>query len=249
MGTTNGRGEQERISTKDAFPAEDDDDATEGETTEDEDSIVNAKKSPPTNTATRDAVLDGSISFREPSHPPVKPKIDNGAGGKADLDLDSTDGTASSPEQSVAPPPGRMKLGTIGGLAASSTRSSATPQPSEEGSTIKPRQKKLGTIGGVVASPEPVKTERLPSSPHRKLGMIGGSKRNEESRPETTLSTTERPADSSKELREVSKEPKKVSKEPDSPESPEQRANRKRRELQQELDSKAKAPVKKKRRF
>lgn len=129
--------------------------------------------------------------------------------------------TSPAPKQPAKP---RSKLGTIGGKSkAKETRSkSPTPVASEPTSTPQPA-KKLGTIGGkraLKSSREVTVSPATPESEEREATAVSDRKR--QARAEPT---------------------------PAEPEDPVEKANAKRDKLKKELEEKAKAPVKKKRKF
>lgn len=163
----------------------------------------------------------------------------------------------SQTPQPSAPSP-RKRLGTLGGRARTKSTSPtsttpieahASPTPSPE----KPKPKsKLGTIGGrKAAKPQPTspapESEALdvPPKQGKKLGTIGGAKREtKSSRAPTASATPERRIEEPAEKHEHD-----VKAEPVEPEDPVERANAKRDALKRQLEEKAKAPVKKKRKF
>jgi hypothetical protein len=164
------------------------------------------------------------------------------------------------PTTSSAPSP-RKRLGTLGGRTRtkSPTPMSMTPieehaaptpsSPSPEKPKAKPR---LGMLGGRKAKPQPPSpapesedVDTPPPKQGKKLGAIGGSKRETKSSRAPTASATPEPQ---------AKEPagnhqEDVKSEPVEPEDPVERANAKRDALKRQLEEKAKAPVKKKRKF
>ena len=160
------------------------------------------------------------------------------------------------PPTSSAPSPHR-RLGTLGGrartksptpMSTTRTEEHAAPTPSPE----KPKPKsKLGTIGGRKAKPQPIpaapesEDAEVPLKQGKKLGMIGGSKGEvKSSRAPTASATPERQIEAP-----VGKDENDVKAEPAEPEDPVERANAKRDALKRQLEEKAKAPVKKKRKF
>lgn len=154
----------------------------------------------------------------------------------------------------------RKRLGTLGGRARtkSPTPMSITPTEEEKDpepsspSPGKPKPKgKLGMIGGSksrphAASPTTASTDAdtpMPL-PGKKIGTIGGKRETNASRAATASATPEpQDKDPANKMKEETKA------EPIEPEDPVERANAKRDALKRELDAKAKAPVKKKRKF
>ena len=153
----------------------------------------------------------------------------------------------------------RKRLGTLGGRARikSPTPMSMTPieeQAAPTPSPEKPRPKsKLGTIGGRKAAkpqstspaPDPEDAEEPPKQ-GKKLGTIGGSSKREakSSRAPTASATPERQIEEPAEGHKQGAKAK-----PSEPGDPVERANAKRDALKRQLEEKAKAPVKKKRKF
>lgn len=162
------------------------------------------------------------------------------------------------PLTSSAPSP-RKRLGTLGGRARTKSptptstppiEAHTSPTPSPE----KPKAKsKLGTIGGRKAAkpqptppaPESEDADTSPPKQGKKLGTIGGAKREMKSSRAPTASATPEP----QVAKPVEKHKQDVKAEPVEPEDPVERANAKRDALKRQLEEKAKAPVKKKRKF
>jgi hypothetical protein len=160
------------------------------------------------------------------------------------------------PPISSAPSP-RKRLGTLGGRARtkSPTPMSTTPIEEEHASPTpspaKPKAKsKLGTIGGRKAKPQEPSLDldsediETPLPLGKKLGTIGGRHETKSSRAPTASATPERQTTEAAE-----KHKQDVKAEPAEPEDPVERANAKRDALKRQLEEKAKAPVKKKRKF
>lgn len=164
------------------------------------------------------------------------------------------------PPTSSAPSP-RKRLGTLGGRARTKSPTPMSMTPIKEHASPNPRspspekpkaKPKLGMLGGRKAKPQST-SPNLESGdvdtplPKRgnKLGTIGGSKRETKpSRTPTASATPERqhpvPQDDHKpDMKAETAEP----------EDPVERANAKRDALKRQLEEKAKAPVKKKRKF
>jgi len=160
------------------------------------------------------------------------------------------------PPTSSAPSP-RKRLGTLGGRARTKSPTPMSTTPIEEEHTsptpspAKPKPKsKLGTIGGRKANPQ--EPSPAPDSEDietllplgKKLGTIGGKYETKSSRVPTASATPERQTTEAAE-----KHKQDVKAEPAEPEDPVERANAKRDALKRQLEEKAKAPVKKKRKF
>jgi len=161
--------------------------------------------------------------------------------------------------ESPSPPKPRSRLGAIGGKK----QASVTPEPTPEAATspVKPRAK-LGAIGGknkASETPDSAPTSSAtddatpasPAKPHR-LGMLGGKKGSKDTAAPASIPRVS-PAHEDG-VREASprrsRQPEKKKEATPPPwETSEERANRKRGELKRQLEEKAKAPVKKKRKF
>ena len=160
------------------------------------------------------------------------------------------------PSLSSAPSP-RKRLGTLGKRARtkSPTPMSITPTEDNDNPTLaspspkKPITKaKLGMIGGrktrpQPTSPEPESKEAETPLQSKKIGTIGGKRETESSRAPMASATPEH------RHKELAKDVKTETVEPAEPEDPVERANAKRDALKRQLEEKAKAPVKKKRKF
>jgi hypothetical protein len=161
------------------------------------------------------------------------------------------------PSLSAAPSP-RKRPGTFGGRARTKSPTAMSITPSEEHedplpafpSPQKPKAKgKLGMMGGSKTkpqspSPSAALTEFDAPLPGKKLGTIGGKREAKSSRAATASVTPERQHNESADIREPE-----MRAEPALPEDPVERANAKRDALKRELEAKAKAPAKKKRKF
>jgi hypothetical protein len=161
------------------------------------------------------------------------------------------------PSLSSGPSP-RKRLGTLGGRARtkSPTPMSITPIEEHEGlipaspSPAKHKAKaKLGIIGGNKTRPKPdspasISHEVDTSAPSKKLGTIGGKR---EVKPSKAATASATPEPQRREARDDHKPDVKA--EPAEPEDPVEKANAKRDALKRQLEEKAKAPVKKKRKF
>ncbi|KAE8450725.1 hypothetical protein EG329_006070 [Mollisiaceae sp. DMI_Dod_QoI] len=171
---------------------------------------------------------------------------------------------ARSPTSSPEPKP-QKKLGKIGGKkelppppppAESETDDEPEPEPTPPPKAspppaAKPKKAKLGQIGGKKKAAEttPVPEESIATSPalkagvKRKLGAIGHK---------TSPSKSVKQENASQmAIEEIASRGRASTKEKTPPprETSEERANRKREELRRELEEKAKAPAKKKRKF
>lgn len=185
-----------------------------------------------------EAPLPKSVTPEERTPPPPSTPVEAAAQAKKGL------GKIGGKKELLAPPPGPS-------IDPEPVAKEPTPEP------VKPKKGKLGQIGGKkrkdeapaqdlqqvieaggssVAAAIPVK---------KKLGMIGGRKR-KESPADADIEvkkeddTIERGRGKVKEEREVTPPPRETSTE---------RADKKREQLKKELEEKAKAPVKKKRKF
>ena len=169
-------------------------------------------------------------------------------------DEQSPPAQSQSPSQSPSPPPRsaakpkKGKLGQIGGKKAAPPPSSPSPQrlpsPAEP---PKSKKGKLGQIGGKKkeGTPTPPVSDPAPQrdvTPKRKLGVIGG--RSKSSHQENGDAAEEEDGDKG---REKSVKEGREKKPP--LETSEERAAKKRLQLKRELEEKANAPVKKKRKL
>ncbi len=189
---------------------------------------------------------DEEITEDEASPPPI-------SGG------DKSTASPTPPPKITAPEEPQRKLGRIGGK-----KQAPSPEPESEPerdispsaaktvpapATFKPKKWKLGQIGAKNKRAEtPPPAEEAPEAskietPKRKLGAI---------RHKNQLPATKKEGLSQTEELEIrgrtSVKPEKE-KTPQPRETSEERADRKRQELKRELEDKAKAPVKKKRKF
>lgn len=214
----------------------------------------------------RSKIPDSLPPSQPPAKSPVKmPKKLGLIGGRKEPpkpipedDDETTEGSTPSPPRRAhsreqctaspvaAPSPAKPKrtLGRLGGKKA--TPEPEEPPPAKE--EPKPSRGRLGQVGGKKKEVTPVPPEQetdtlvSPTKPveeKKKLGSLGGrkSKRGEEE----TAVVPEEPRG-----RAVKQEEQK---EPPHRETSEERANKKREQLKMELEEKAKAPVKKKRKF
>jgi hypothetical protein len=163
------------------------------------------------------------------------------------------------PPASSAPSPRRC-LGTLGGRARTKSPTPMSMTPIEEHaaptststSPEKPKAKpKLGMLGGRKVRPQPTSSgpesedADTPPKQGKKLGTIGGSKRETKtSRAPTASATLERQHPEPQNAHKTDVKVKTAE-----PEDPVERANAKRDALKRQLEEKAKAPVKKKRKF
>lgn len=134
---------------------------------------------------------------------------------------------SQTPQPSLSPAPSpRKRIGTFGGRTRTkSPARSVTPTEEHEDSTP--------------ASPSPERPK-----PKGKLGTIGGKREMKSSRASTASGTPERQHEEPASVRKPD-----MKAEPVEPEDPVERANAKRDALKRQLEEKAKAPVKKKRKF
>lgn len=164
------------------------------------------------------------------------------------------------PASQTAGPSPRKKLGTLEGRARTTSpiveepapTISSQPTPTQPSHKPKPKPKtKIGTLGGSKAKPNPPSPKSDSPPPAKKLGAIGGKRATAStaapasSRAATASTTPEPPR--SKEPTESRRPERKA--ESVEPENQEERANAKRDALKRELEMKAKAPAKKKRKF
>jgi hypothetical protein len=183
------------------------------------------------------------------------PKPPLPADGDSTADETSSPGRKQSPEKQATPPapeaaPAKPKrgLGKIGGKKdLPQPPPVLEPSPPPPGQEVpKPKRGKLGQIGGKKkdATPPPPATPELEISPlpRKELGAIGNKN--------MTPVKVDTPGAAGDEHapRGRSVEPERE-KTPPPRETSEERADKKRRELKRELEEKAKAPVKKKRKF
>ncbi|EMC99520.1 hypothetical protein BAUCODRAFT_29867 [Baudoinia panamericana UAMH 10762] len=153
----------------------------------------------------------------------------------------------------------KPKLGTIGGRG----KPSVTPEPNatEQAAVASPSRprSKLGTIGGknkatssAAATPAPdIPAQQSPPAKSHKLGIIGGKKANSDSAGSRHDSQQHSDRDGQPSPpRQPRASERRGTKEPTPPrETSQERADRKRAELKRQIDERAKAPVKKKRKF
>ncbi|EKD18130.1 uncharacterized protein L3040_007691 [Drepanopeziza brunnea f. sp. 'multigermtubi'] len=134
--------------------------------------------------------------------------------------------------------------------------STTTPPPAPPSSEPKPKRGKLGQIGrnrkAASPSPEPPAEASAAATPKkRKLGTIGAGRRRADKSPEAKLEVDSQEESGRrvllKDLKDV--RTKTPTPEPVVRETSTERADRRREELKKELEAKAKAPVKKKRKF
>lgn len=216
----------------------------DGSTTEDESDDLDAGPSKP-KVVKQETQVSGRQAKLSPSPPPRR--------------LGAIGGRSSQPQdqhlrESPSPPP--RKLGAIGGRSPQPTAASASKEstPDIEPLSSKPRST-LGTIGGratastsAAVESEHDKLLQSSSSKHSKIGIIGGKKARDPSpvtasveEPHSPGSAEQQPPSRARTpLKEATPAPRETSRE---------RADRKRDQLKRELEAKAKAPVKKKRKF
>lgn len=141
------------------------------------------------------------------------------------------------PASSTAAPKPKRVLGRIGG------KKEVTPKPKDstevDRESIEPTPTPVPTHAPETKSPQP---DAAPS-PKKKLGVVGGRKIGKAAREEEAGS--EAPTETLKKEKEESTTPLP----PQPEETEEERADRKREMLRRELEEKARAPVKKKRKF
>jgi hypothetical protein len=214
---------------------------------------------------TQRSKIPGSLPSSPPAVVSVPKKKLGALGGKkqapnppSPFDEDETDdGTPSpkpTPKKQASPLPERIVpkkkggLGRIGGKKEPpDPPREPTPPPAEPET---PKKSKLGKIGGKMKELTPASPSRAGPTPEpppkneptvkKKLGTIGGRGKT------PTMEVSVPPED-----KESRGRPSKVEKEQAPPprETSEERADRRRLELKRELEAKAKAPVKKKRKF
>ncbi|GAB7363196.1 hypothetical protein MBLNU230_g3478t1 [Neophaeotheca triangularis] len=214
-----------------------DDESTEGEDDDDLDA-------PPRKSAT------SSQSLPKRSQPSAKSPSKS----------QSSEPTNATTEEPASSAPKPRKFGVLGGRSATSK----SPQPYDQNAQAKatnsgPPKKaapkaKLGTIGGKAKSttpapPEPATSEQVTPSKLTKLGTIGGKKDNFAGTPSKASSAAPETGDQVNEESEDRTRSSKQSTPPAARETSQERADNRREQLKRELEEKAKAPVKKKRRF
>ena len=174
----------------------------------------------------------------------------------ASEDEDDVPAQANTEQQIEKPapvaPPASKKLGVIGGKKNPPTSESdksevAIPDNKNDASSVPaPKKSKLGVIGGQsrAATTRSHDASNEPSNKQTKgeVGKFDGIKTEEK-----TMEV--RPSSSSHRSRADTPEKKEDVKNEPTDESPKHRADRRRMELKRELEAKASAPTKKKRRF
>ena len=214
---------------------------------------------------------------KSPSPPPqlIQHSVDDGSTTEDDEPVPAKaipQKRAPSPKPTPTPSPSlapakRGKFGKIGSKKQPSPRSpSAPPKSAEpESESPKPKKRKLGAIGSkkqtrnATPTPEPAaeaeKASPASGSKKRKLGDIGHGKKKDHD--------AEQDVNSDKEMGEAGqgdvqheekisvrgRERLKKEETPEIRETSEERADRKRAQLKRDLEAKAKAPVKKKKKF
>jgi len=211
---------------------------------------------------------DNGMHTQDVNHeaqPSAKVSNDMGPDGEADESTtDNEDDLDAGPPQSehrheksfskdAAAPSTPRKLGVMGGRA---TRRS--PSPTAESPTSNPLKTRstLGTIGDKAKASTPLPGEDLasqqPSPPVKssKMGVIGGKSASKPSSQSAASQQQESPqVEAAKELSPTRSQVPCKTATPAQEEPLEVVADRKRNALERELDDKAKAPVKKKRKF
>lgn len=172
-------------------------------------------------------------------------------------DLDAPSGKVGTQNPQATPKRNQIsdsprKLGAIGGRS-SQTRDGRV---SDAGVDVPKQHSKLGAIGGKSKAPEAglettertSSTQKSPSPKKTIMGMIGGKKATRSSSPPVATESFA-PSAPAKEVTPTRSTPPAKVTTPAPQENPEERADKKRDQLKRELDEKAKAPVKKKRKF
>lgn len=185
---------------------------------------------------------------REP--PPVPQDDDETTEGSTPSPVQrshSREGHTTAPVTAPSPVKPKRTLGTIGGKKTTPEPEQAPPVKEQ----LKPSRGRLGQVGGkkkdATAVPAEREEETTISPPKsgpeekKKLGSLGGPKSKSKSGGEGNEAVAETARG-----RAVKQEEEK---EPPRRETSEERANKKREQLKMELEEKAKAPVKKKRKF
>ncbi|KAK3705895.1 hypothetical protein LTR37_013048 [Vermiconidia calcicola] len=216
----------------------------DGSTTEDESDDLDAGPSKP------EAMKQGTlVSRRQANISPSPPPRRLGAIG----------GHSPQPQNqhlSKSPSAPPRKLGAIGGRSPQPPAALASKEltPDIEPLSPKPRSK-LGTIGGRAKASTPAavdsegdKPAQSGSSRHSKIGIIGGKKARDPSPMTESLEEPHPPASAAEQAPRRARTPAKKAT-PAPRETSRERADRKREQLKRELEAKAKAPVKKKRKF
>ncbi|PMD20885.1 XLF-domain-containing protein [Hyaloscypha hepaticicola] len=218
--------------------------------------------SPPVASSSKKTKKLGSVGAKKAAakiDPPDEEITEDEASPPHISDGDKSTASPTPPPEKTVPEKPQRKLGRIGGK-----KEAPPPEPELEAErdtppppaktipapeTVKPKKGKLGQIGAKNRRAEtPPPTEEAPEAsktetPKRKLGAIGHKHQS----PATKKKRLSQPEEL--EIRgRTSVNPEKE-KTPQPRETSEERADRKRQELKRELEEKAKAPVKKKRKF
>ena len=193
---------------------------------------------------------DSSDDEEPASKPPKCPKASSSPPPADEETTDEEDAPLPRPQsltQSPTPPPAAALPNPKGTLAKISGKKEAPPLTSSSPpvGAPKPKKGKLGQIGGKkreATPPAPASEHEATASQtpaKRKLGVIGG--RNKTALEENRAVEKDEPRGRSvKPEKETTPPPRETS---------EERAEKKRRDLKRDLEAKAKAPVKKKRKF
>lgn len=218
--------------------------------------VVNPTAQAPTNHGpfTHEEDTEDDDDLDGPSQPPQK------ASSASQLPSRHKSQTPQPSSPKASPP--RRKPGTFGGRARTKSptppkepdeedHTPASPPPPDPNPNPKPKAK-LGTLGGRKPKPQPTpppaptttSSNAATPPPGKKLGTIGGKRESKTSRAATASATPEPQRTEPAEVREPD-----VKAEAAEPEDPVERANAKRDALKRQLAEKAKAPVKKKRKF
>lgn len=252
-----------------------DDESTDDE--DDLDGPIQRPKPPPESTSPNNAQPARKPTPKSPSPPPApKPSTHGPFTHEEETDTEGSDGDLDKPSQpsqkptsqlpsrqrtqtpQPAAPSPRKKPGTLGGRART-TEPTSSPPPTNETPEPEPEQvpapkpkSKLGTLGGKKQLPQPQEPPSnapskspSPKPANKKLGAIGGkraaSPSNNIAEPQN-LEQNSSAVGSKKQENQTSLPAAKEA-------TDDEKADAKREALRKELEAKAKAPVKKKRKF
>ncbi|KAK5165861.1 uncharacterized protein LTR77_008784 [Saxophila tyrrhenica] len=170
----------------------------------------------------------GSIGGRKQPEPPhASPRKLGAMGGRSSPHPTLPEPKEPTPDVASPQPKARAKLGTIGGKAKDPTAATTVSTPSEQGSPPPAKGRAIGKIGGRIGG------KSVKGSTQQEVVVAEPPAKEDQGQDESPLRS-----------RAPTKEPT-----PQPRETSQERANRKRDQLKRDLEDKAKAPVKKKRKF